>query len=48
MHGKMPKMTDDKKSKKSMPMTIVVVAEKPKALPKRGQRTTTHKMSKIK
>lgn len=48
MYGKAPKMTDSKKSKKAIPMTIMVVTAKPKALPKRGQRTTTHKMSKMK
>lgn len=48
MYGKTPKMTDGKKSKKAMPMAIMVVTAKPKALPKRGQRTATNKMSKMK
>lgn len=48
MYGKTHKMTDGKKSKKAIPMTIMVVTAKPKDLPKRGQRTTKHNMSKMK
>ena len=46
MYGKAPKMTDSKKTKKAMPITVVVAVGKPKPMPKRGQRTATNKAKK--
>lgn len=46
MYGKAPKMTDSKKAKKAMPVAIMVAVGKPKAMPKRGQRTATNKANK--
>jgi hypothetical protein len=45
MYGKAPKMS----GKKAMPVAIMVaVANKPKAMPKRGQRTATNMATKAK
>lgn len=46
MYGKAPKMTDSKKAKKAMPVTIMVAVGKPKPMPARGQRTMTNKAKK--
>lgn len=46
MYGKTPKMTDSKKAKKAMPITVMVAVGKPKPMPKRGQRTATNKANK--
>lgn len=46
MYGKAPKMTDSKKAKKAMPVTIMVAVGKPKPMPVRGQRTMTNKAKK--
>ena len=46
MYGKAPKMTDSKKAKKAMPVTIMVAVGKPKPLPTRGGRTATNKAKK--
>ena len=48
MYGKAPKMSDSKKAKKAMPITVVVAVgkPKPKPMPKRGQRTMTNKANK--
>jgi ribosomal protein S13 len=46
MYGKAPKMTDSKKTKKAMPMAVMVTAGKTKPMPVRGQRTATNKMTK--
>lgn len=46
MYGKAPKMTDSKKAKKAMPVTIMVAIGKPKPMPARGQRTMTNKAKK--
>jgi hypothetical protein len=46
MYGKAPKMTDSKKAKKAMPMTVMIAVGKPKAMPARGQRTATNKAKK--
>jgi ribosomal protein S13 len=46
MYGKAPKMTDSKKAKKAMPMTVMIAVGKPKPMPARGQRTMTNKMTK--
>lgn len=46
MYGKAPKMMDSKKTKKAMPVTIMVAVGKPKPMPKRGQRTMTNKAKK--
>ena len=44
MYGKAPKMS----GKKTMPVAIMVAVGKPKAMPKRGQRTATNMASKAK
>ena len=46
MYGKAPKMSDSKKAKKAMPVTVMVAVGKPKAMPVRGQRTMTNKAKK--
>jgi len=46
MYGKAPKMSDSKKAKKAMPITVVVAVGKPKPMPKRGGRTATNKANK--
>ena len=46
MYGKAPKMTDSKKSKKAMPMAVMIAVAKPKAMPARGGRTATNKAKK--
>jgi len=46
MYGKAPKMTDSKKTKKAMPITVMVAVGKPKPMPKRGGRTATNKANK--
>ncbi len=46
MYGKAPKMSDSKKAKKAMPITVVVAVGKPMPMPKRGQRTMTNKANK--
>lgn len=46
MYGKAPKMTDSKKAKKAMPVTIMVAIGKPKPMPARGQRIMTNKAKK--
>jgi hypothetical protein len=52
MYGKAPKMGNSNMPKtmkeKAMPMTIVVAVGKPKAMPKRGQRTATNMATKAK
>lgn len=48
MYGKAPKMTDSKKAKKTMPVSIMVAVGKPKAMPARGSRTATNKAKKAK
>jgi hypothetical protein len=44
MYGKAPKMS----GKKAMPVSIMVAVAKPKAMPKRGQRTATNMATKAK
>ena len=44
MYGKAPKMS----GKKTMPVAIMVAVSKPKAMPKRGQRTATNMATKAK
>jgi len=39
-------MSDSKKAKKAMPITVMVAVGKPKPMPKRGQRTATNKANK--
>jgi len=46
MYGKAPKMTDSKKAKKAVPVTVMVAIGKPKPLPSRGGRTMTNKAKK--
>jgi hypothetical protein len=46
MYGKAPKMTDSKKTKKAMPMAVMVTVGKTKPLPSRGSRTMTNKAKK--
>jgi len=46
MYGKAPKMTDSKKAKKAMPMTVMIAVSKAKPMPARGQRTATNKAKK--
>jgi ribosomal protein S13 len=48
MYGKAPKMTDSKKAKKAMPMTVMIAVGKAKPMPVRGQRTMTNKAKKAK
>ncbi len=48
MYGKAPKMSEAKKGKKMMPISIVVAIGKPKPLPKRGERTATFMKNKAK
>lgn len=49
MYGKAPKMAPAKKpAKKAVPVTVMVAIGKPKPLPKRGQRSMTNKMGKMK
>jgi len=48
MYGKAPKMTDSKKAKKAMPMTVMIAVGKPKSMPVRGQRTATNKAARKK
>jgi hypothetical protein len=44
MYGKAPKMS----GKKAIPVAIMVAVGKPKAMPKRGQRTATNMATKAK
>ena len=46
MYGKAPKMTDSKKAKKAVPVTVMVAIGKPKSFPSRGGRTMTNKAKK--
>jgi hypothetical protein len=46
MYGKAPKMTDSKKTKKAMPMTVMIAVGKAKPMPARGGRTATNKAKK--
>ena len=45
-NSKAPKMSKAPKSKKGVPVTIMVAIGKPKMLPKKGQRTATNMMKK--
>tara|TARA_R110000868_G_scaffold296313_1_gene556529 strand:- start:48 stop:191 length:144 start_codon:yes stop_codon:yes gene_type:complete len=46
MYGKAPKMSDSKKAKKAMPITVMVAVGKAKPMPSRGSRTATNKAKK--